>query len=243
VNTSNDLALRLEGVTGGYGSTTVVRDVSLEVGRGAVVALLGPNGAGKTTLLRLVSGVLAPTAGRVFRGAQDVTGQSVHKRAAHGLCHVPAGHGIFPSLTVRENLVLAAPRRGDGQSVDRATSAFPALGRKLDQDAGSLSGGQQQMLAVVRAYLCSPDLIMIDEVSMGLAPVVVDEIFTFLADLSATGTSMLVVEQYVARALAIASHVYVLNQGSVVVDATADEVRNGDLFDHYLSTGAMAASG
>jgi len=125
--------------------------------------------------------------------------------------------------------------------VEKATSAFPALGRKLGQVAGSLSGGQQQMLAVIRAYLGSPDLIMIDEVSMGLAPVVVDEIFDFIGDLAAAGTSMLIVEQYVARALAIASHVYLLNRGSVTFDATADAVRDSDLFEHYLSTGAVAA--
>jgi branched-chain amino acid transport system ATP-binding protein len=119
--------------------------------------------------------------------------------------------------------------------------AFPALARKLDQPAASLSGGQQQMLAVVRSYLQSPDLIMIDEVSMGLAPVVVDEIFTFISDLAATGTSMLLVEQYVARVLAIASHVYLLNQGSVTLSASAEDVRGSDLFDQYLSTGAVPA--
>jgi len=232
----SEFALRVEAVTGGYGDTTVLRDVSLEVKKGAVVALLGPNGAGKSTLLKMVSGVIAPERGRILRGDQDVTRRSVHERASRGLCHVPDGHGIFPSLTVRENLILASPRGEERQSIEKATSAFPALAPRLAQPAGSLSGGQQQMLAVVRSYLCSSDLILIDEVSMGLAPVVVDEIFEFISELSARGTSMLLVEQYVARVLAIASHVYMLNQGSVTLSASAEEVRKSDLFDHYMTT-------
>jgi branched-chain amino acid transport system ATP-binding protein len=232
----NECALRLEAVTGGYGDTIVLRDVSLDVTKGAVVALLGPNGAGKSTLLRMVSGVITPKSGRILRGEEDVTGHSVHQRASRGLCHIPAGHGIFPSLTVRENLILASPRGAERAAIEKATNAFPALGRRLGQVAGNLSGGQQQMLSVVRAYLGSADLILIDEVSMGLAPVVLDEIFAFISDLSAQGTSMLLVEQYVARVLAVATHVYVLNQGSVTLSASAEEVRRSDLFDHYLSS-------
>jgi branched-chain amino acid transport system ATP-binding protein len=233
-----DAALRLEAVTGGYGDTTVLRDVSLEVPRGAVVALLGPNGAGKSTLLKMASGVIRPERGRIYRGGEDVTRRRIHERAARGLCHVPDGHGVFASLTVRENLVLASPKGQEQESIDKAITAFPALGQRLNQVAGSMSGGQQQMLAVVRSYLGSADLILIDEVSMGLAPVVVDEIFAFISDLSARGTSMLLVEQYVARVLAIASHVYVLNQGSITLSATTEEVRRSDLFDHYMSAGA-----
>jgi branched-chain amino acid transport system ATP-binding protein len=142
---------------------------------------------------------------------------------------------------VRENLILASPRGQESESIEKATSAFPALSARLAQPAGSMSGGQQQMLAVVRSYLCSSDLILIDEVSMGLAPVVVDEIFEFIGELSARGTSMLLVEQYVARVLAIASHVYMLNQGSVTLSASAEEVRGSDLFTHYMSTGAAPA--
>ncbi|RHW23985.1 ABC transporter ATP-binding protein [Nocardioides immobilis] len=237
----SDLALRLESVTGGYGDTTVIRDVSLEVPRGAVIALLGPNGAGKTTLLKMVSGVLTPASGRIFRGDEDITAARIHRRSARGLCHIPDGHGIFPSLTVKENLVLSSPKGQERASIEKATSAFPALGQRLGQTAGSMSGGQQQMLAVVRSYLKSPDLILIDEVSMGLAPVVVDEIFAFISDLSAQGTSMLLVEQYVARVLAIASHVYMLNQGSITLSCSAEELRRSDLFDHYLSTGGAPA--
>jgi len=234
----NSHALRLESVTGGYGDTTVLRDVSLQVPKGAVVALLGPNGAGKTTLLKMVSGVLTPASGRIYRGEHEVTRTRIHTRSARGLCHIPDGHGVFPSLTVKENLVLASPKGKERESIERATNAFPALGQRLNQTAGSMSGGQQQMLAVVRSYLCSSDLILIDEVSMGLAPVVVDEIFAFISDLSAQGTSMLLVEQYVARVLAIASHVYMLSQGSITLSSSTEELRRSDLFDHYMSTDA-----
>lgn len=238
----NELALRLESVTGGYGDTTVLRDVSLEVPRGSVVALLGPNGAGKSTLLKMGSGVLTPERGRIYRGGEDVTRKRTHERSARGMCHIPDGHGVFPSLTVKENLILASPKGEERAGIEKAASAFPTLGQRLNQTAGSMSGGQQQMLAVVRSYLCSPDLILIDEVSMGLAPVVVDEIFAFISDLSARGTSMLLVEQYVARVLAIASHVYMLNQGSITLSCSAEELRRSDLFDHYMSTGAAPAS-
>jgi branched-chain amino acid transport system ATP-binding protein len=231
----SDFVLRLDAVTGGYGDTTVLRDVSLDVKKGTVVALLGPNGAGKSTLLKMISGVITPKRGRILLGDSDVTRHSVHHRASQGLCHIPDGGGIFPSLTVKENLVLASPKGMEREAIERATNAFPALGQRLGQVAGNLSGGQQQMLAVVRSYLSSADLILIDEVSMGLAPMVVDEIFAFISDLSARGTSMLLVEQYVTRVLAIASHVYMLNQGSVTLSSSAEEVRRSDLFEHYMS--------
>jgi branched-chain amino acid transport system ATP-binding protein len=234
-----DFALRLDAVTGGYGDTTVLRDVSLDVKKGTVVALLGPNGAGKSTLLKMISGVITPKRGRILRGDKDVTHQSVHLRASQGLCHIPDGGGIFPSLSVKENLILASPKGKEREAIERATNAFPALGKRLGQVAGNLSGGQQQMLAVVRSYLSSADLILIDEVSMGLAPVVVDEILAFISDLSARGTSMLLVEQYVARVLAIASHVYMLSQGSVTLSASAEQVRRSDLFEHYMSKGTV----
>ena len=234
-------ALQLDRVTAGYGDTTVLRDVSLTVRRGAVVALLGPNGAGKTTLLKVASGVIAPEQGRVLRGSEDVTRKGVHERASRGLCHVPDGHGIFPSLTVKENLILATRKGGEQEGLEKAAQAFPILAERLSQVAGSMSGGQQQMLAVVRAYLCSPDLILIDEVSMGLAPLVVDEIFEFISGLSARGTSMLLVEQYVSRVLAIASDVYMLSQGRITMSCSAEEARGRDLFDHYMPSGGVPA--
>ncbi|MBX6391095.1 MAG: ATP-binding cassette domain-containing protein, partial [Frankia sp.] len=146
-------ALRVRGLSAGYGGSTVLHDVSLTVPAGRVVALLGPNGAGKTTLLRAMCGLLRPASGEVLLGGQDVTRARPYQRARRGLCHIPEGRGIYPSLTVRENLVLHTWRRREAEAIERAVENFPVLGTKLDQLAGELSGGQQQMLAVVRAYI------------------------------------------------------------------------------------------
>lgn len=228
--------LRIDSVTAGYDDAIVVRDVSLSIGLGSVVALLGPNGAGKTTLLNVVTGVLRPSSGRVVLGGEDVTGRAIAQRAKRGLCHIPEGHGVFPSLTVKENILLAGPRGKESESFDQAVEAFPVLGERRSQIAGSLSGGQQQMLAVVRAYIQSPRLVLIDEVSMGLAPVIVDQIFEFIEQIAAQGTSLLLVEQYVSRVLAIASHVYVLNRGEIAFSGTPQEASSSQVFDTYLST-------
>ena len=172
--------LRLEGVNAGYGSTTVLRDVSLWVPPSSVVALLGPNGAGKTTLLRLASGLIRASAGRITIGDQDVTRSGAYELAKRGICHVPEGRGVFPNLTVRDNIVVQATGKNVADAVEKATAAFPVLGRRLGQLAGTMSGGEQQMLALARAYVSSPSYILLDEVSMGLAPLIVDEIFDFL---------------------------------------------------------------
>ncbi|WP_245670974.1 ABC transporter ATP-binding protein [Nocardia flavorosea] len=222
-------------MTAGYDDAIVLRDVSLGVGPGSVVALLGPNGAGKTTLLNVVTGVLQPSSGRVVLGGEDVTKRAIAQRAKRGLCHIPEGHGVFPSLTVKENILLAGPRGKESESFDKAVEAFPVLGERRSQIAGSLSGGQQQMLAVVRAYIQSPKLVLIDEVSMGLAPVIVDQIFEFIEQIAAQGTSLLLVEQYVSRVLAIASHVYVLNRGEIAFSGTPQEASSSQVFDTYLS--------
>ncbi|MEU1526544.1 ABC transporter ATP-binding protein [Nocardia rhamnosiphila] len=227
--------LRIDSVTAGYDDAIVVRDVSLSIGLGSVVALLGPNGAGKTTLLNVITGVLRPSSGRVVLGNEDVTERAIAQRAKRGLCHIPEGHGVFPSLTVKENILLASPRGKESESFDKAVEAFPVLGERRSQIAGSLSGGQQQMLAVVRAYIQSPTLVLIDEVSMGLAPVIVDQIFEFIEQIAAQGTSLLLVEQYVSRVLAIASHVYVLNRGEIAFSGTPREASSSQVFDTYLS--------
>ena len=229
--------LELRGIEAGYGGHTVLRDVSLAVKPGTVVALLGPNGAGKTTLLRVASGLLRPSAGTVLLGAEDVTRARPYARARRGLCHIPEGRGIYPTLTVRENLVLHAPRGEEAVALDRAISAFGVLGGKLRQPAGLLSGGQQQMLSLARAYLTDPKVVIVDEASMGLAPVVVDQIFEFLGQIAASGTALLLVEQYVNRALALADRVYLLNKGSVVFTGRSADVGD-DLFAHYLGISA-----
>jgi branched-chain amino acid transport system ATP-binding protein len=231
--------LELRGIEAGYGEHIVLRDVSLTVQPGTVVAVLGPNGAGKTTLLRVASGLLRPSAGAVVLGGEEVTRTRPYARARRGLCHIPEGRGIYPTLTVRENLALHARKGEEAAALDRATSAFPVLGEKLRQPAGQLSGGQQQMLSLVRAYLTSPRLVLVDEASMGLAPVVVDQIFGFLSQIAASGTALLIVEQYVNRALALADTVYVLNKGSVVFTGKPGEITD-DLFAHYLGTAAGA---
>jgi branched-chain amino acid transport system ATP-binding protein len=231
--------LELKGIEAGYGGHIVLRGVWLAVKPGTVVAVLGPNGAGKTTLLRVASGLLRPSAGAVLLGGEDVTRTRPYARARRGLCHIPEGRGIYPALTVRENLVLHSRKGEEAAALDRATSAFPALGNKLRQPAGQLSGGQQQMLSLVRAYLTDPKLVLVDEASMGLAPVVVDQIFEFLGRIAASGTALLIVEQYVNRALALAHAVYVLNKGAVAFSGKPAEVTD-DLFVHYLGTAAGA---
>ena len=229
--------LELRHVEAGYGEHTVLRDVSLTVRPGAVVAVLGPNGAGKTTLLRTVSGLISATAGTVLLDGEEVTKTRPHARSRRGLCHIPEGRGIYPSLTVRENLVLYARKGEEEAALDRATVAFPVLGGKLRQPAGQLSGGQQQMLALARAWITNPRLVLVDEASTGLAPVVVDQIFEFLAQIAASGVALLLVEQYVNRALALADTVYLLNKGDVVFTGTPSEITD-DLFAHYLGSTA-----
>jgi branched-chain amino acid transport system ATP-binding protein len=224
----------IEGVTAGYGDTTVLRNVTLRVPAGATVALLGPNGAGKTTLLRVASGLLRPWTGRLLIDGADVTAAAPHTLVDHGVCHVPEGRGVFPSLTVRENLLLQVSAK-DADSIGRAVDAFPILGERMGQAAGTLSGGQQQMLALARAYLSNPSIILLDEVSMGLAPKIVDEIFEFLHRLSEAGAALLLVEQYVTRALAVADYVYMLNKGQVTFCGEPGELDDDDVFASYLS--------
>ncbi len=227
-------ALALRGVTSGYDHTTILRDVDLVVPAGSVTALLGPNGAGKSTLLKTVSGLIRPTSGTVEIGGQDVTKLPTFRRSQLGLCHVPEGRGIFRSLTVRENLEQQAAAGHEAEAVERAAEVFPILGERLEQRAGLLSGGQQQMLAMARAYTTNPKLILVDEASLGLAPIVVDAIFQFLQDIASKGTALLIVDQFAARALAMASSVYVLNRGEMVFSGTSAELLDGDLFARYL---------
>jgi branched-chain amino acid transport system ATP-binding protein len=228
--------LELRELTAGYGETVVLRDVSLTVPEGSTVALLGPNGAGKTTLLRAASGVLRPQGGRVLVDGADLTGAEPFRFAQAGVCHVPEGRGIFPSLTVRENLILQSYRGDSDQAVEEAVTAFPRLGQKLQQAAGTMSGGEQQMLALSRAYLQRPRLVLLDEVSMGLAPKVVDEIFVFLRRLADEGVALLLVEQYVSKALAVADYVAILARGRLVFVGEPSELADTDIFAQYLGS-------
>jgi branched-chain amino acid transport system ATP-binding protein len=232
-----DAVLTLQGVCAGYGRTIVLRDVDLTVPAGKIVALLGPNGAGKTTLLRAASGLLGISAGQVSLSGNDVTRQSPHRRAISGLCLVPEGRGIFPNLSVRENLLLQVPPTRKDVGYEPALEAFPILSERLTQRAGSLSGGQQQMLALSRCFLCDPSVVLLDEVSMGLAPRIIDEIFDALVKLSHNGVALLLVEQYVNRALGIADHVYLLGRGRITFSGPPSELNEADLIRRYVGAG------
>lgn len=227
-------ALAVRGVTAGYGRTTVLRDISLTVPTSSVVAIVGPNGAGKTTTLRVVAGLVKPQSGRVLVGDEDVTRLSPAQRSRAGICLIPEGRGVFPNLTVRENLRLQVPPWRSGASFDAAVDAFPVLGQRMDQSAGSLSGGQQQMLAVARAFLAEPSVAVLDEVSMGLAPKVIDHIYAGLRKLTASGIALLLVEQYVARALEMADRVVLLDRGTVSFDGPASALDEGTIMSSYL---------
>ena len=226
--------LEVQGVTAGYGDVTVLRDVSLSAPTGSVVALLGPNGAGKTTLLRTISGLVRPKGGKVILDGEDVTGFRTNRMAARGVCHIPEGRGIFPTLTLKENLTVFAPKGAYKESLERAAASFPILGRRLSQTAGSLSGGEQQMLAMVRAYISNPKVVLVDEASMGLAPLVVDGLFEFLKQVANEGATLIIVEQYVSRALELADHAYLLSHGRIAFSGRSDELQSEEIFERYL---------
>jgi branched-chain amino acid transport system ATP-binding protein len=228
-------ALELKGITAGYGRTVVLRDLSLDVPSGQVVALLGPNGVGKTTVLRIATGLLAASQGSVLINGVDVSSRSPHERAKAGLCLIPEGRGIFRNLSVAENLRLQLPPWADrGASFAPAIEAFPVLGARLNQRAGSLSGGEQQMLALARAYLSSPSIVLLDEVSMGLAPILVNSVFAAIRKLASLGVTLLVVEQYVNRALDVADKIVLLDKGSIAFAGPASGLDQKSLVSHYL---------
>ncbi len=237
------MRLELQNVTAAYGDTIALRDVSLVVPSGRVAALLGPNGAGKTTLLSTASGLLTPRNGRVLIDGKNLTGASPDRLVKAGLCHITEGRSIFPGLTVADNLKMFAPKTSQGQAIERAVDAFPRLGERLAQIAGTLSGGEQQMLALARAYAQQAPIVMLDEVSMGLAPILVDEIFAFLGRLATEGHTLLIVEQYVAKALALADLVYLLVRGRLVFAGEPAEIQDTDIFAHYLGAEARQLSG
>jgi branched-chain amino acid transport system ATP-binding protein len=230
------VALALRNVVAGYGSTTVLRDVTITLPAGSVVALLGANGAGKTTLLRVASGLVRPASGQITVDETRLTGRPPHEFAQHGVCHVPEGRSIFRTMTVRDNLLLQARRGDEVDGLARAVEAFPVLGQRLDQVASTLSGGEQQMLAMCRSYLADARFILLDEVSLGLAPRVVDEIYAFFGRLTEGGASLLIVEQYVARALRLADYVYVLNRGRMAFVGEPAEVQTSAVFSAYVGT-------
>ena len=218
-------SLRLDGINAGYGRVQVLHDVSVHADVGEIVALIGPNGAGKSTLLRAATGMIPLRSGTVRLGTRDLTGAAIETIAAAGIAHVPEGRRLFPGLTVRENLRLGGwYRRND--EIDPVVELFPVLGSRLRQVAGSLSGGEQQMCAIGRALMSRPQLLLIDELSLGLAPVLVDEILNRLTTIAATGTGVLLVEQDAGAALEIASRAYVLENGRITLSGQAATLAN-----------------
>jgi branched-chain amino acid transport system ATP-binding protein len=242
---SDEPLLVVDDITVTYGQIAAVRQLSLTVGAGEVVALLGANGAGKTTTLRTISGLLRPRRGHVRFAGERIERWSPERIARAGLAHLPEGRGIFPHLSVDENLRMAAygtgvPKEAYPERVERAIALFPVLRERMSQLAGTLSGGQQQMLAVGRALITSPRLLMIDELSFGLAPGVVKQLFAMLPAISAQGTAILLVEQFVGQALAVANRAYVLEKGELSFSGTAHELaeREGFVEGSYLGSGA-----
>jgi branched-chain amino acid transport system ATP-binding protein len=230
--------VELRNVTAGYGGATVLRDISISVPPSTVVAVLGPNGAGKTTLLKVATGLVRSRQGQILLNGEDVTSQPAHMIARKGFCHIPEGRGIFPSLSVRDNIVLSSPKGKESEGIERTGSLFPVLGARMRQIAGSLSGGEQQQLAMARAMISNPTVVAVDEASLGLSPVMVDKIYETLRQIVASGVSLILVEQYVSRAIEFADSVYLINRGTVAYSGPAQGLDGDELFARYLGEDA-----
>ena len=225
--------LSINNLHAAYGKVEVLHGISLDVPKGKLVTLIGSNGAGKTTTMRAISGMLKPRSGSVTLGGKDVTGLDSHRIARAGLAHSPEGRRVFASMSVTDNLLLGAfPRftrarpKGDIKAdLDKAMELFPRLKERRDQLAGTLSGGEQQMLAMARAVMLNPEVILLDEPSMGLAPILVEEVFRIITRLKAEGVTMLLVEQFAAAALNVADYGYVLENGSISVHGPAESLK------------------
>jgi branched-chain amino acid transport system ATP-binding protein len=227
-----------------YGTSRALFEVSVEVAAGSVLAVLGANGAGKSTLARSVSGLVRPFAGRIVFDGADITGKPAHQIRRRGLTYIPEGRGVFPGLSVLDNLRMAVARekRNDrAAAIDRAISLFPVLGSRRTQLAGSLSGGEQQMLALARAVAVLPKLIIADELSLGLAPQVVDAVFVSLEETRRAGVTIILSEQFVHRALALADSCVILNRGRVSWSGRAGDA-GAEVIERYLGEAEPAPS-
>lgn len=229
--------LELKNICASYDAISVLHDVNITVRRGEVMALLGPNGAGKSTVLKIASALMRPTQGSVHIAGHDLTGAAASELARLGVCTIPEGRGIFPNLTVRENLEMAA-RKGLSVSViqERAFARFPILAERRTQLAGTLSGGQQQMLSLARGLATDPVLLMLDEMSMGLAPIVVADLYEQVQAIAAEGVSVLVIEQFARTVLGIADTAVVMSHGHVRFSGNARDVDEATLSSAYLGT-------
>jgi branched-chain amino acid transport system ATP-binding protein len=225
---AEDALLQVEGVDLGYGALKVVFGVSLRVGQGELVGLVGGNGSGKSTILRAISGMIVPWSGRILFDGEEVRGARPHQMAAMGLAHVPMGRQLFPNMTVRDNLMLGAylpqARATRSENLARVEGLFPDLLRYADAMAGQLSGGQQQMVAIARALMLGPKMLIMDEPSLGLSPLLVKEVMAAIRRVADTGLPILLVEQNVKQVLAVSHRVYVLENGRQVLDGTSEEL-------------------
>ncbi|MFL6708376.1 MAG: ABC transporter ATP-binding protein [Massilia sp.] len=225
--------LTIKDLHASYGKVQVLHGISLDVPKGKLVTLIGSNGAGKTTTMRAISGMIKPTSGSVSLGSRNITGLESHKIARAGLAHSPEGRRVFPTMSVTDNLLLGAfPRftgaRPKGEiklDLEKALELFPRLKERQHQLAGTLSGGEQQMLAMARAVMLNPEVILLDEPSMGLAPILVEEVFRIITRLKAEGVTMLLVEQFAAAALNVADYGYVLENGRISVHGPAESLK------------------
>lgn len=226
--------LSIKNLEAGYGKVKVLHGISIDVPKNQVITLIGSNGAGKTTTMRAITGMIKPSAGQITLNGQDICGADSHKIARLGLAHSPEGRRVFSTMSVHDNLLLGAfPRltfsrpKGDVKGdLERALEIFPRLKERRNQLAGTLSGGEQQMLAMARAIMLNPEIILLDEPSMGLAPILVDEVFKIIEKLKSEGVTMLLVEQFAAAALNVADYGYVLENGRITAQGPAEKLKN-----------------
>lgn len=230
--------IRIEGLNAGYGPLQVLRDITLDVGEGEIVAVLGSNGVGKTTLNNTLSGLIKPSSGSIYFDDVLISGRDPVEIVDMGLIHVPEGRKLFPNLSVKENLELGSYRRGKpnrASNLERVLGVFPKLKERLFQIAGTLSGGEQQMVAIARGLMGEPRVLLLDEPSLGLSPLLVEQMFTLIKQINESGLAVILVEQNVIQSLAIANRAYVIAEGTVAMSGPAADLReNSDLKRSYL---------
>ena len=230
-------ALELDAVNTYYGNSHVLQGISLQVGAGEVACLLGRNGAGKTTTVSSILGFVRPRHGRIRFNGEDITDWPVEKRARRGLALVPQGRRVFPTLTVRENLDIGARAKGDGWTLERVFGLFPRLQERHRSLGGELSGGEQQMLAIGRALMANPSLVMMDEPSEGLAPLVIEEMYRVIGALAKGGMSIFLVEHSLEQAIALASTLYIMNKGRIVFQSKDPDALTNEVREKFLGVG------
>ena len=230
--------IRIEGLNAGYGPLQVLRNVTLDVGEGEIVAVLGSNGVGKTTLNNTISGLIKPSSGSIYFDDVLISGRDPVEIVDMGLIHVPEGRKLFPNLSVKENLELGSYRRGKpnrASNLERVLGVFPKLKERLFQTAGTLSGGEQQMVAIARGLMGEPRVLLLDEPSLGLSPLLVEQMFTLIKQINESGLAVILVEQNVIQSLAIANRAFVIAEGTVAISGPAADLReNSDLKRSYL---------